>query len=652
MPVLVRAEIDGWTGYARLRFPFDRATIERIKDVPGARWDPNNKCWWISRHGLEALKGLGLKVSETEIAATIPNTQLLGASAIPEQIAQRLRDYQIAAASFLLNNAGALLTMEMRTGKTPATIGAITAAMGSGVAQAAFIAYPASVRETWRAELKKWAGLELLALESYTALTDVEIAAARSTPWLVLGCHYEILSQREEDVHKILAGRSYVAVSDELHHCKNRKATRTKALRRIGSAWGQVKISNAGYGEDDSAAFDVNGGYCLARWGLTGTPMRNRNKDLFCLFDWITPGSVGGYWAFAKRYSDAHINERGHWEDKGNSNDAELNQRLFAVSYRVTRAQVASYLPKSDRKVIMCAMPLPLMRKYRALEKAYATGVVAAMDESAGGSEDSLKQLALATIGAKIPTAVDRAYDHASRGVKVICAANYHETLQQLDESFDAYVDAEKAVQSDGVSLLPPHFCAGGWKTPTKRHEIIEQWRACPGPAILLVNTISSGVGIDLADAEALISVELTWVPADYRQLEDRIQDVHKGKRLTPPLYEMLVVKDTIDEAMAAKLLEKIKNIESVVGADAESADVAGVLRGAGVVGNDRLGLPNTSHETVMAAIASIRDRWLSDEPEDEQTEGEKIRDRLLAAASSLDDDDEPSSIEEGAGVA
>jgi len=641
MAVLIRAAIDRWSGFVRLRFSYDPATVEAVKEIPGARWDKPNTCWWMSQHGWDVLKPR-FKYTEEALDLQLRST---AHAQPPDVIAQRLRDYQLYATNFLLSRSGALLTMEMRTGKTPAAIAAIAGAFSAGSVSAAFIAYPASIMENWRAELKQWAGLDLLSLESYDDLTQDEIEVARSNPYLVVGCHYEIIAQREDDIHRLLAGKAYVALADELHHCKNRKAPRTLALKRVGSAYETVTISTKRDPSEDDNARAVSAGYCIARWGLTGTPMRNRNRDLFGLFDWIAPNSMGGYWTFAKRYADAHINERGHWEDKGNSNDTELNERLAAVSFKVTRAQVAAHLPKSDRKVISCSMPRPLMKKYQALEKAYAKGIAKTMNDSST-DESGLRQLALATVGAKIPTAVERAYDYAEQGMKVLCFAYNHESLQKLEESFDNTLAADKDASNDNQSYLPPHFCAGGWKTPAKRHEIIEQWRACPGPAILLCNTISSGVGIDLADAAVAIFIELAWVPADFRQAEDRIQDVHKGKRTTPPVYEYLITKDTIDEAMAAKLLEKIRNIESVVGDDVESAGVAKALRDGNVVNSGRLGLSDTSHDTVMAAIASIRDRWLSDEPDD-RTEGEKLQEKLMAAASSLEDD-EPESSDDG----
>jgi SNF2 family DNA or RNA helicase len=369
-------------------------------------------------------------------------------------------------------------------------------------------------------------------------------------------------------------------------------------------------MNKAEVGTGEEAA-TIPSGHCVYRWGVTGTPMRNRPRDLFSIFDFIQPGGMGGYWTFAKRYCAAFKDTYG-WNDDGESHEEELSDRLRWNSYTVTRAQVASHLPKSERQVIACDMRDAEMKKYRRLEKELASHVASAVkgggDPDDGKARDALKTLATATSMSKIQTAVERLAYHTSRGVKVLAFANYHETLSALDTALDTWNQAAR----DVGDTVPPHFCAGGWMMPAKRKDVVDKWRACPGPAILLVNTLSSGVGIDLSDADGAVFLELAWVPADFLQAEDRIQDVHQGKRVTPPWYEYLIVKGTIDELMAGALLKKIRSIDTVVGRTVESGQVASVLRDSEVVGSAHLGLASTDEATVQAALLAVRDKWLS----------------------------------------
>lgn len=600
MPVLIRAVDDRCTGKVYLTFPYDPATIAAIKSIPGSRWEPSTKRWITSDHGLSALESQGLKFDRVIVSEN--------RATIPPGIAERLRPYQLEAAEKAIRRAGTLFSMDPRVGKTPTAIAWLTALMSGNIADCGLVFYPASVRQTWHDELLKWAGIYLYSIEGRERINDRDYAALRAAPYFVIGCHWEILQYHTRDLHEVLEGKRFGLIGDEVHVAKNRKSARYKAAKSFSKAAGG--IASIGTSRDEDYEEFISG-TCVGRVGLTGTPMRNRSRDLYGVIDFVSPDSMGGYWTYAKRYTDAHVNDMGFWQDKGESNQEELNARLAAISYRKTRAEVAQWLPKSERVVIACHMPTKDMTKYRRLERALAKGVAGGLDDSDASvsDRDAMKTLAMATASGKIPTAIDRVYYHADRGAKTLVFANFHETLKALDEALD--VRAEELAQHPEEGQVVPHFCAGGWMTPVKRGEIIAQWKACPGPAVLLANTIASGIGIDLSDAETAVFLELTWVPADFIQAEARIQDIHLGKRSSPPLYEYLIVKDTIDEAMAATLLEKVRAIETVVGKDAETSGVASTLRDSGVINTSRFGLANTDKETVAEVMAKLREKLL-----------------------------------------
>lgn len=598
MASIIRVAPDHSRGLIYLRFSYDPATVEAIKEIPGSKWYPDAKRWSLPLDAWEVHKGRFQHQEEAITRFTPPP--------LHPHFTQALRDYQQEGARRLLSRPSFLLTMQMRTGKTPTSIAAACSAQAAGAVDTVIVCYPAGVAGEWERQLKRFARVDLVRLTSFERLDAAEVERLRGQAYLWVGCHYEILEHRYMDLHALVEGRKFAVLADELHACKNRKARRTLALRSLATAThGKAEF---GVRED---AVTVPSGHCAYRWGVTGTPMRNRPRDLFSLFDFIQPGGMGGYWAFAKRYCAAYKDSYG-WNDAGQSHEEELAQRLAYHSYTVTRAQVAAYLPKSERAVISCNMRDAEMKKYRKLEKALATTVASALtekqDADSGAARDGLKALALATSHSKIQTAVERLAFHTSRGVKVLAFANYHETLSALDTALDTWNRAAR----DVGDTTPPHFCAGGWMMPAKRQEVIAQWKTCLGPAILLVNTLSSGVGIDLSDADGAVFLELAWVPADFLQAEDRIQDVHQGKRTTPPWYEYLITKDTVDESMAAALLTKIRAIDQVVGGTVESGMVATALREAEVVGSHRLGLASTDEATVQAALLAVRDKWLS----------------------------------------
>lgn len=591
MAALIKAHVDRLLGWATLRFPYDVQTVAVLKTYPGARWDPQQKAWLAP---IDLWEGVLQHVLRHETGMVMERR-----APIHPNIGNRLRPYQITGAEFLIRNRGALLTMQMRTGKTPTAIAAATALMGTGQAAKLVVTYPGAVVGEWVRQLRQWANLSLHPLEGNDLIPDREVDRLSRVPFLALGCHYEILDKhvsklKDEDepsqgfafigdIDRIIGQSPFILIADEVHACKNRKAGRTKALHRLSA------MPN-----------------CIARWGLSGTPMRNSPRDLWGLFQFINPKSMSGYWTYAKRYCAAMLGENGYWEDKGESNPEELSARLKVISFSKLREDpdVAPYLPKAQRHVIQCQAPAALQKQYDSMEKELATlvkGGLADGDGVSAQSREAVKQLTIMVSAAKIPTAIKRCYEHLDADRKVVVFAHFHETLKAFIE----------AAEKDATF---PLWVATGWIDPEKRDDRIESWKDYKGGGVLVCSTIASGMGIDLSDADISLFLEFEWVPADFRQAEDRQVDMHLGKKKGPPVFEYLFVKKTIDEAMGGALLRKIRSNVSIVGADSEMRGVSTALRGAGVVGPSRLGLESTDRGTVVAAIQSAVGRWLNGE--------------------------------------
>ena len=678
LATLVTAHVRRETGWVQLRFGYNRATIEILKEIPGCRWDPEVSSWQVPIHAWEILKH--------KLQHVIASETGYGNLPAPSVIYDRLWPHQKDAVSRLISNSGYMLTMQQRTGKTPSLIAAVATMFQAGQIDTAMVLAPQSVTHEWQKQLFQFANIRLFRFEGLSALSNSDIAMLRAYPYLIFSSGYESLPDRVEDAEKILHGRRFVIIADEIQNAQNAKARRFGAMKKLRMMPG-----------------------CVAAWGATGTPMRNRTENLWAIFDWLLPGSMSSFIKYSKRYCGAVIKEHGthkefrdistwkfksshgdnaiswhplycgiiadklkfehpdikdvsfndtqtelrisaesgklklnairdilkqhqvtavqngdlesvvvempgHWDTSGISNAEELHARLDAISFTVTRAQVAPWLPKSDRKVIACEMPPKMMERYKQLEQAVAVSIKAGLQN--GGAQNqatktALESLAQVTSKGKIPTAIQRIDHHTANGLKVLVFAHFHETLRNVQ------LELEDRFQKASAAKKPlpiMHFCAGGWLTPEKRHAVIEQWKSYQGPAILLANALSSGVGIDLSDAGVTIFLELEWTPADFRQAEDRSQDMHHGKRTESALYEYLLVRQTIDEQMAACLLEKIRAVDAVVGKEQESRDLGETLRASGTIGAGSMILPSTDHETVQAALKGIRDRWLKDD--------------------------------------
>lgn len=633
----IRAHASRQHGWARLQFGFNKETSNLVKSLPGAKWGPFqgvpapwtttpalHKSWFVPIHSWSVLEKLVPSSTRWEPDRTAP---------IPDVIGERLRPYQLGDASSMTLYRAFFLLYDMRVGKTPTSIAAATALVAAGHADIILILYPAQVGLEWERQLATWVNAPLHRLEGKKTIDDSEAMRLAATPYLFLGCHYEILTEQEESIARILHGKRVVVISDECQALQNRKAPRGKSAIRLsrGKSW-MIR--------GDVAEESVSADFTIVAWyALSGTPMRNKPKNLWLPFELALPGSMGGdftlnnrgeiqgYSNYSKRYCDGKEGTYG-WEDKGVKNPEELRDRLASVSVRRTRTEVAAHLPPSERQIIFCEAPASAMERYAKIESKHARDIekiIQREGEVSGSARIVLEALARETSNIKIPKAVERVEYHLERGAKIVVFGHFKDTVKAMSEA------AQKALGDSA-----PLYDAGTWQNldPDDRKLIIEKWSAHEGPAILCANSLASGVGLDMSKAEVLLHLELEWVPADLRQREARGDDIHKGNRLAPLVHEYLLLRGTIDEPMAATLLDKISALEAIVGKDSETRGLGAALKESGLVNPNSLGLDSSDKEAVGAAMEHLRARLLSG------AMGKASRGDAIAEVADLESDD------------
>jgi len=587
-------------GWVELRSRYDATLVSTFKLVPGCRWVKERKAWAAPTNALPIIEVLCAGFAKFMKAARLHGGQV---PMLHPGMLGNLRPYQIEGAQKLLDNKGFLLAFDMRVGKTRTAAVAGASLLAQGLARTVALLYPNAAKHEWKRQFREQTGLDVVVFEGTTELEESEFRRLVALPHLAIGMHYELIQQfdspRAREFKRLLEARGMFAIlADEIHYLKNRKAGRTKFALDL------VRSPSCGW-----------------RWGLTGTPMRNYPRDMWAMFDFMQPESMGSYSKFTARYAGGHMGDFG-WVDDGVTNNTELAERLKLSMYRLTRRDVAEWLPKSDRSVVLCDMKTADFKKYKKQEAMLGPAALKALNEGdSANAVAALKQLVALTTETKLGTMLERIKVHVDRGVKVLVFANFHETLKAAWEAFAPTPKPEDVLPPRDP--IAPGFLAGGWVVGDKRRAQIDAWKAATGPAVLFANMLSSGVGIDLADAEAALFVELTWVPADFLQAEARIQDVHLGKRLTPPVYEYLLVRGTVDEDMGVKLLNKIAAIEKVVGSDAETKGVGSALRDSGLVNSSNLSLANEDDDTVTGVLDALRARLFGDETPDDDKLGE-----------------------------
>jgi SWI/SNF-related matrix-associated actin-dependent regulator 1 of chromatin subfamily A len=97
-----------------------------------------------------------------------------------------------------------------------------------------------------------------------------------------------------------------------------------------------------------------------------------------------------------------------------------------------------------------------------------------------------------------------------------------------------------------------------------KRQGIIDQFQEDKKTRVFIGQINAAGVGIDLTIASTVVFSELTWVPGDMEQAEDRIHRVTSiGKDHVDIIY--LTAAGTFEDDLAEALIEKYKVVKKVL---------------------------------------------------------------------------------------
>lgn len=615
MNILLTATIDWSVSTVQLKFSYNKSLIDWLKVLPGPKWDAKNKTWTCSYDCYEGIikKNKNLKIHEIiQNKLNWDNDKLiLGA---PNN--KSLRDYQIEGVKFLVSRATALLSFDMRMGKTPTSLIAAKNIFKQGLADLMIVIYPASVQGEWVRQSKEWIPtIPFISLEGLQTKQNI----CRPVGPYILGIHYEILSDWVGNLKEPTYNGKNGPNSINLESLIGERGLifdllqdkQSKDLRRFGVIYDEVQWVKNRKGGRFLAARMLSR-LAKIRWGLSGTPMRNRNRDLYGVLEVLHPGSMGyGYTKYANRYCGYHENDYGYYVDDQSTNTEELKGRLNSISLRKTRHDVIADLPKSERNIIYCDMNKEDIKNYKQVERSYSKEIKSALenpDKSSTINQAIIEKLVSITTKGKISTLIDRIINYIEAGHKIVVFSHFHETT-------DLIIKAINEHNKDSKDNIISYAQIDGRVDKNKRRELIDEWKSASSGYVLVAGTLAAGIGIDLSQAEAALFIELEWVPADFRQAEDRIQDIHKGTRKTAPIYEYLIAKNTIDVDMIKALISKMQDIEAVVGKDRESSELKDKLHE--VDPSIALKLDTNDNIVIQNALLAARDRILNKKESD-----------------------------------
>lgn len=403
---------------------------------------------------------------------------------------------------------------------------------------------PSTPKRNWYREIKKWLVHDL----------EVGICDGKKNPETpVLIINYDILHTHKE----YLDGVHWdIIVCDESHYLKNPKARRTKMVFGY-----QKKFQSL------SASFWLF---------MSGSQMFKTPVDLFTVVQKCDPQGLGkSWWDFVHRYCDAK-NDGFGLDTSGASNLEEL-QYLMRTRFmcRRTKKDVAGDMPSNRQTISLPRSGLvdKLVKQERdEVEKnfgAFSALLGSVMSEEAidellteysfldGLERDDDRNVTL--VGnlarirrelavAKTPMCIDFINDVLESEDKVVVFAHHRDVIDLLKEAFpDAAV------------------VRGGMADKVKDAEVV-RFQTDPACRVFIGNIVAAGQAINLSVADVAIFIEISWVPSEVSQAEERIWDVLKTR---PNTIYRLPVEGSLDEAMIAVVEQRQEDVNKAMNMEA-----------------------------------------------------------------------------------
>lgn len=232
-----------------------------------------------------------------------------------------LRPYQQKAVDRMITQ-NTLLQDHPGLGKT---LQAIATALGvfEYVSGPCLVVCPKAVRSQWIAEIKENDPNQypIMTLEVNSILPG----SFWPKPFWII-CHYEALVKLLPTLKK----SSYsTIVADEAHRIKNRKALRSKALKKL-----------IGY----------------RKLALTATPFDRNPSDVWSILNWLYPKEFTSYWQFFDTHTAYDLDRLGYRRIKGCVNPKALADALRPYTIKRTKQSVAPELPAKIIQTITLPM--------------------------------------------------------------------------------------------------------------------------------------------------------------------------------------------------------------------------------------------------------------------------------------------------------
>ncbi len=289
---------------------------------------------------------------------------------------------------------------------------------------------------------------------------------------------------------------------------------------------------------------------------LTGTPLENRQLDLWSIFRFLLPGLLGSRSSFE---AALHADRDGTLH--------RLRAQLAPFILRRTKNEVAKELPPKVEMDLICPLTDVQRAEYaricsEGLER-LGDDVGVAMREKSFGFLALLTRLrqtccdpdmlpwlkAPLKDSGKINLLIEKLTEVVGSGHRVVIFSQFVMLLERVREALKLHFPELPLFELTGMTL--------------DRLKPVQQFQHAPGAAAMLVSLKAAGTGITLHAADYVFLLDPWWNPAVEAQAVDRVHRI--GQTNTVFVYHM-VTAGTIEERIQALKASKKDLFDKLIG--------------------------------------------------------------------------------------
>jgi SNF2 family DNA or RNA helicase len=475
-----------------------------------------------------------------------------------------LYPFQQEAMERMVDRGQMLLAMVMGAGKTPTTLAAVEELLTANEVGRVLVVVPSSLKYQWLREIQKFTNSRAVVIDGPKGKRETLWRSANMAHYVIV--NPETLVNDTAELTKL----GYDAmVIDEATMIKSPRAKRSRMLKKLGTK-------------------------CHYRFALTGQPIENKPEELFSIMEFVDKSVLGRFDIFDRTFI-----QRDHFgKPVRYRNLKQLQDSLTESMVRKTRADIADQLPKVIHQVVPVTFDKGSAMAYKMIAQDLLREIREAVnkhgqgfdlwrhyhDGAAGGEAQGqiMSRLTILRMLCDNPQLVVESgmrylatsgQDGSEYAARVLAAGHIVEPMPST--KLDAVVEyIEEVLTSDpankivlfsffkrNLSLLQERtkqltdsVLFMGGMTAEARDNSKQQFATDPNTRLFL-SSDAGGYGVDLPQANYLISYDLPWSAGKLDQREARI--IRLSSQHPHVMITSFVMKGSVEERQYEMLQQK-----------------------------------------------------------------------------------------------